>query len=650
MSDTDSDEDFKRAVDLSLKDRAPAASNKSDVIDLVSDDDDNDEDDDDLDAPLTTRKIRASQGAPTKPSKSIKAEQVAVKHSLHRDGGVSPGSSSSGTKATMDASQPLAGILGLDRKAMEAERLQRQKGRAERSQPISKNKRHASISPLGQCEQEKPSTSSKASSQVQFAYQPNEEKRQKTSHVTSNVLSRTEEESLSKTGIQYPDGIVKKTWVKGVPRLGDDIKIEEVLQKDDLQLAILSAFQVEPEWVASKLDPKTKIIWVLQAKTAAEKQNIRSMAPSNYRFCFPPMEGNINCMHSKLQLLSYPTHLRVVVPSANLTSYDWGETGVMENVCFLIDLPRLPPDSPATESTHFAEELFFFLDAMSLDHGTVNSLKKFDFSSTSHMAFVHSIGGSHLEQAIWHRTGYCGLGTAIQRLGLQTDAALDIDFLAASIGSLDETFLKSLYNAAQGDDGLVEYGWRAGKSTRNKEPCETERKLSDILNDRFRIYFPTLETVANSRGGIGCGGTICLQAKWYDSTTFPRHLMRDCQSLRPGLLMHSKMMFVRGNGGKRDSKIAWAYVGSANLSESAWGRLVKDKDTREPKLTLRNWECGVVVPVPVTIKVGSEQPSDREDNRNEPLGMDAFAGHIPVPMQVPCSQYGPRRPWLYRDH
>ena len=54
-----------------------------------------------------------------------------------------------------------------------------------------------------------------------------------------------------------------------------------------------------------------------------------------------------------------------------------------------------------------------------------------------------------------------------------------------------------------GDDGLVEYGWRAGKSTRNKGMCETEHKLSDTLKDRFRIYFPTAETVANSRGGIG---------------------------------------------------------------------------------------------------------------------------------------------------
>jgi hypothetical protein len=39
--------------------------------------------------------------------------------------------------------------------------------------------------------------------------------------------------------------------------------------------------------------------------------------------------------------------------------------------------------------------------------------------------------------------------------------------------------------------------------------------------------------------------------------------MRDCKSIRPGMLMHSKMLFVRGAR-------AWAYIGSANLSESAW--------------------------------------------------------------------------------
>jgi hypothetical protein len=53
---------------------------------------------------------------------------------------------------------------------------------------------------------------------------------------------------------------------------------------------------------------------------------------SNLRLCFPPMEGQINCMHSKLMLLFHPTYMRIAIPTANLTATDWGENDLMENV------------------------------------------------------------------------------------------------------------------------------------------------------------------------------------------------------------------------------------------------------------------------------------------------------------------------------
>jgi hypothetical protein len=40
-------------------------------------------------------------------------------------------------------------------------------------------------------------------------------------------------------------------------------------------------------------------------------------------------------MHSKLMLLFHRDYLRVVVPTANLHPTDWGEDGLMENVCHL---------------------------------------------------------------------------------------------------------------------------------------------------------------------------------------------------------------------------------------------------------------------------------------------------------------------------
>ena len=51
----------------------------------------------------------------------------------------------------------------------------------------------------------------------------------------------------------------------------------------------------------------------------------------NLRLCFPPMKGQVNCMHSKLMLLFHPEYLRIVVPTANLTKADWGEGNLLEN-------------------------------------------------------------------------------------------------------------------------------------------------------------------------------------------------------------------------------------------------------------------------------------------------------------------------------
>jgi len=49
-----------------------------------------------------------------------------------------------------------------------------------------------------------------------------------------------------------------------------------------------------------------------------------------------------------------------------------------------------------------------------------------------------------------------------------------------------------------GDDGMTEYRWRTGKKGAESA---AERRLSDDLTKLFRIYFPTWDTVGNSKGG-----------------------------------------------------------------------------------------------------------------------------------------------------
>lgn len=77
--------------------------------------------------------------------------------------------------------------------------------------------------------------------------------------------------SSSRPSLQFPDGAVKRTWAYGYPRTADDIKIEEVLQKDRLELAVLSSFQWDDEWILSKIDVrKTKLLLVAFARDEAQ--------------------------------------------------------------------------------------------------------------------------------------------------------------------------------------------------------------------------------------------------------------------------------------------------------------------------------------------------------------------------------------------
>lgn len=60
-------------------------------------------------------------------------------------------------------------------------------------------------------------------------------------------------------------------------------------------------------------------------------------------------------------------------------------------ICFLIDLPRLPAGQTADLSTQFGIELAYFLAALGLEQKIVDSLKKYDFSRTTNIAFVHTM-------------------------------------------------------------------------------------------------------------------------------------------------------------------------------------------------------------------------------------------------------------------
>lgn len=603
-------------------------------------------------------------------------------------------------RATLPTSKSANGILGLDRKAMEQERLARQNARKRErsvSPPPFRGTRKApkleettTTSPSGarltsfatavQQDQtsRKPSIANTANERLKNATAPSNLEQQS---------ARGIETPSSDPSLKYPHGAIKKTWAFGHER-SNDIKLEEVLEPLSVKTAVLSAFQWDVDWVLSKLRTplnggSTKCIFIMQAKEKADQDKWREQAnymASFLRLTFPNMSGQIWCMHSKLMLLFHPKKLRLAIPTANLLNFDWGETGQMENSVFLIDLPRLASSQKVNieDLTIFGQELMFFLEKQNLDQDVRDAVLGFDFAATKDMAFVHTAGGYHYRDTA-ARTGLYGLSQAVQKLNLGTEH-LEIDFAASSIGQLNEKYLHDFYSAAKGVDLLSQ-----ARAARSKAGADFFKKKSKndtippsgtaVVREKMRVYFPTQETVRASKAGAA--GTICLQRKYFEATTFPKDCFRDYKSNRSGLLSHNKILCARGNRG--GSPIAWIYVGSANMSKSAWGELPKERT--ENKINCRNWECGVLLPVPADKLSGvsvndsdkSGESSTRQKVRDEQVDseteseaededavatalslsavppMEVFKDLIDLPFEVPGDRYNGREPWYFTE-
>lgn len=495
-------------------------------------------------------------------------------------------------------SSGLAGLAGLDRKAMEQERLARRNGlnglngkraRDDISPPPSRATKVARLK-----DSEPPSSS--APGRLQES--PN-------SNRSSNLRVQAQQISAP-SRLSYPYGKLYRTWAFGHQRDGKDIKFEEVLERGTLKTAVLSAYTFDWDWLFTKIDSKnTTYHFVVSSEEQAIDLN--SLEAANVK-AYKPAYGKL--MHSKLMILVHPTKLRVVIPSANLVGYDWGETGIMENTVWLIDLPRRSPDSDFV-STPFLDELKYFLEKQSLPQTVLSGLERFDWSATGPYAFVHSVGGiSYSTSAA--RTGLTGLSSAVRQLGL-TSTKTQVDMCASSVGALTDAKLSNLHAAARGDFNIPFSA--SGRATIFPQSATVDIKSS------FRLYFPTHDYVASSpRGGVDNGGTIWFNRNHYEKPTFPKSAFREFKSTRGHLLSHCKMLFVRGvstpasdpaNGTSKLFKkksdtpnaeqVAYVYAGSANCSDAAWGTLVAEKKAGPNKgqlhMTCNNWECGVLIPI-----------------------------------------------------
>ena len=234
MASSDEEEEIRRAIALSLQANSEPNSPT---------------------APVTTASVsiqKRSEDADVSILKTLKAEQRVLTQPFGH--------------LTQQQHQTQTGIFGLDRKRMEQERLARSNQKRQRSispPPLRRDQERPKkgavreVIDLEADSETSPLRNSTLKLPLYNAYR----------NIFENAQGKTALVQPDKfASLRYPKGAVKKTWAFGHPR-ENDIKIEEVLQKDKLKVAVLSAFDWDIDWVLSKLNTQTtKMIFVMQAK------------------------------------------------------------------------------------------------------------------------------------------------------------------------------------------------------------------------------------------------------------------------------------------------------------------------------------------------------------------------------------------------
>lgn len=323
------------------------------------------------------------------------------------------------------------------------------------------------------------------------------------------------------------------------------------------------------------------------------KKQLESIGPALRQICHERYGKNCHAFyawasgscHSKILVLIYATFLRVVITSCNMMDVD---TELNDNHWYIHDVPKL---SARKNSTYiFETELLAHLQALGTPQEFIDSIQgQYDYSAVK-VRLVTSVPGVH-SGAKAEDYGLLRLRRVVVDLGLKLARAkskdqLRLEVCAASIGNLNAKWLDGFFDCAIGR-GFVEV-------PAPSDECQVPKEL--------KLFYPTTEDVHDATGEPqpGSANIGCHTRPWASAPKAVRDLFHHYHSKDAGRIFHQKLIMAYN---PRDATALpyYVYVGSANLSQSAWGALEKDKKGNEATCDLKvtktmNFECGVVVP------------------------------------------------------
>lgn len=224
---------------------------RSEVVDLTNDSDN------DSDVQVVFPKSKSVVSSETEDGNDDEQLQRAIAMSLEPSENANPETVKAAANTTAPLTENLVStgtLSSMNRKQMEEERLAR----------LAKRKlddTSASAQPSRKLPKTEPVLVSRAASQSTAPKPRSEVCRQLASNAPGIDIHPT-----SRSVPQWPLGAVKKTHIAGFPRTGNEITLEEVIQRDDLDLGVFSSFLWDLEWFFTKINTQSsRILLIMQA-------------------------------------------------------------------------------------------------------------------------------------------------------------------------------------------------------------------------------------------------------------------------------------------------------------------------------------------------------------------------------------------------
>ncbi|KAF9167119.1 hypothetical protein DFQ26_005731 [Actinomortierella ambigua] len=582
--ESDEDDDFKRAIALSLQEARLSASSQDPE-------------------PSSTKK-RQRSSSPTTPNRAAAAAAAARNSSSSTGGGRQP--------------DTLAALLGQDRAEMERqrqERLRRREASELQGRPAAtRTEKRARLSSPPAGGALPPSLSSSSSPPPP---PPPSKRAQARAPVPAPAAEPAQPPKapahssygprLSAVPFDYPIKYVKATFMNthivGTVKEKTQVSLEDLIDKQHLQRAVLTSYTSDPLWLVNYLptDKEKKVVLVVHWRRDKGEE----------------------------------------------ISEDWGS---IVNTLYVQDFPmRASRVQTPEELGDFGSTLHNFMQAMTLPDKVLATIRGVNFSSAK-VHLIPSINGSFLRDG-QYRYGSARLSQVLRNNTVRRH--WDMEYQTGSLGKMTPKFMNEFYDACQ---GLPVVPRSRYEPERYRSPMKivypTEETIQEGVYGEYAgrnmvcsLYswnsptFPrkTMHTYVcrGSLKGYMMHTKLVLARASNRSPSAPDVVpKRPTKDKMSNPIPTGPVVQEEPIPENLPTWEGWFLVGSHNFTESAWGTVVKRASGLH--ISVRNYELSVLCPV---------------ETAREFVDAEGLFGAMPVPYERPPRPYAPRDiPWVMDKH